>query len=129
MKKRKLKMLGSRIQTLGTKLTPTSRWGQGRKRYAPGRDARRKRVFERDRYLCRACKEHGVLTALELHSPDRYAVGYVDHYVPLAQGGADEECNQWLLCKPCHDAKSAEDSRGTIREPRDMGFLDIGGIA
>lgn len=100
-------------------------WGQGRKRYAPGRDARRERVFKRDQYMCQGCKEHGRLTSLELHSPDRNLVGYVDHWIPLAQGGEDTERNQWLLCKTCHDAKSVEDSQGIVREPRDFGCLDL----
>lgn len=36
----------------------------------------------------------------------------VDHIIPLHLGGADEDHNKQGLCKPCHDAKSAEEARG-----------------
>lgn len=79
-------------------------------------------MFKRDKFRCRKhFEEMGQLVPLELHSSDKYAVGYVDHYIPLAQGGADTEDNQWLLCKCCHDEKSVEDSQGVVREPRDFG--------
>ena len=87
----KLKILKPRVATLNTTTAATpSRFGQGRKRYAPGRDSRRKRVFKRDKFRCRKhFEEMGQLVPLEVHSSDKYAVGYVDHYIPLAQGGAD----------------------------------------
>lgn len=51
--------------------------------------------------LCVLCQEAGVVAA---------AVE-VDHIIPLHLGGADEDHNKQGLCKPCHDAKSAEEAR------------------
>ena len=119
----RLQTLKSRTTNDSSRLKPISRYGQGRSRYEPGRDSRRERVFKRDGYLCQMHKERGELLALELHSNDKHRVGYVDHYIPLAQGGPDTESNQWLLCKTCHDAKSAQDSMGVTMEPRDFGLI------
>jgi 5-methylcytosine-specific restriction protein A len=32
----------------------------------------------------------------------------VDHIIPLALGGTDEDSNTRNLCKPCHDEVTAE---------------------
>lgn len=61
----------------------------------------RNRIRARDCGLCQACKAKGVV-----------ALGVaVDHKVPLWAGGSDAESNKWLLCQPCHDAKTAEEAR------------------
>lgn len=59
----------------------------------------RQRVLLRDRGLCVACRAQGLVTVAT----------EVDHIVPLSEGGGDNESNLQSLCKPCHDAKSAED--------------------
>ncbi|MFC5641932.1 MULTISPECIES: HNH endonuclease [Kitasatospora] len=33
----------------------------------------------------------------------------VDHRTPLALGGEDTDENAWLLCRPCHRAKTRRD--------------------
>lgn len=32
----------------------------------------------------------------------------VDHIVPLTRGGSDDDSNTRVVCKPCHDAVTAE---------------------
>lgn len=120
--------LKPRARQAPNRIASATRYGLGRKRYEPGRDSRRHRVFKRDLFRCRMHWESKAeLVPLQLHSSDKHAVGYVDHWIPLDQGGPDTENNQWLLCKSCHDQKTAEDQR-TIREPRDFGAYIISNI-
>jgi 5-methylcytosine-specific restriction protein A len=48
--------------------------------------------MRKDRYLCRLCSEKG--------RPEPAVC--VDHIVPVALGGKDEESNLRALCGPCH---------------------------
>ncbi|MCE3605833.1 HNH endonuclease [Massilia sp. P8910] len=57
--------------------------------------ADRIRIRTRDCGLCQVCKRPGYL---------------VDHIKPLCEGGSDEDSNKQLLCKPCHDDKSAREA-------------------
>lgn len=58
--------------------------------------ARRFSIFKRDEYRCRLCgKSAG--TSVTLH---------VDHRVPLAKGGSNEDDNLWTLCDQCNLGKS-----------------------
>jgi len=66
---------------------------------ARGRD--RNLIRERDCGRCQVCLNKG-LTALGVA---------VDHQVPLWAGGSDDDSNKWLLCQPCHDAKSAAEAK------------------
>jgi 5-methylcytosine-specific restriction enzyme A len=64
---------------------------------------RNQRIKERDGFRCAHCGR--VSEAVD-----------VDHIVPLAKGGRDEDGNLQLLCRGpglCHDRKSAEDRRTT----------------
>lgn len=36
---------------------------------------------------------------------------FIDHIVPLWMGGRESASNRQTICKPCHDAKSAEESK------------------
>lgn len=66
--------------------------------------ATRARILIRDSYRCRAC--------------GRVVSGHranVDHIVPLAEGGTDEDSNLQTLCRPCHSVK-------TVREQRQRGM-------
>jgi 5-methylcytosine-specific restriction protein A len=96
----KLKSLRSPLQTLGASrlqsLTPAA---VERKRGSAGvRD--RNRIRQRDCGLCQQCQAAG-----------KVALGVqVDHKVPLWAGGSDEDDNKWLLCDPCHDAKTAQEA-------------------
>lgn len=76
-------------------------YGNGR----GGRPWRRKRdrVLKRDGYLCQKCKAAGRITEAT----------QIDHEIPLAEGGSDDEYNLKSICAPCHEAKSkAEAGRG-----------------
>lgn len=67
-------------------------------------------ILGRDMYLCQACKRDGRLTPLGIR-PNDHAV---DHIIPKAKGGADDESNLESLCSDCHNAKSATE-RGSGR--------------
>lgn len=80
-------------------------YGQGR----GGRPWRRKRaaVMKRDGYVCQPCKQQNRVTlATE-----------VDHVIPQAEGGTDDESNLQAICETCHKAKTAaEAARGVGRK-------------
>lgn len=96
----KLKMLKPRIATLNTDRLPVLKaCSTERKRGSAGiKD--RNRIRARDNGLCQQCLKDGCVT-----------VGSdIDHKRPLWAGGSDDEANKWLLCKPCHDAKSKREA-------------------
>jgi len=75
----------------------------------------RARVVKRDKGLCQACLAKG-----------RVTIGReVDHRVPKAecerrgwtQEQTDAESNLWLLCTPCHKAKTDRDN-GRAHRPK-----------
>lgn len=49
--------------------------------------------------LCRHCLAQGVTRAAEV----------IDHIVPLAHGGTDDDTNTQALCLSCHEAKTRSD--------------------
>ncbi|TDB26365.1 HNH endonuclease [Stenotrophomonas sp. ATCM1_4] len=82
-------------------------------RYGNGRGGRpwrrlRDRILVRDRYLCQCgeCQAGGLpLLADE-----------VDHIIPIAEGGTDEESNLQAMSSVCHAKKTAEEAgRGSRR--------------
>lgn len=75
------------------------RYGQGR----GGRPWRRKRarILARDKYCCQTCRRAARLTVAT----------QVDHIVPLAAGGSDEDDNLEGICDPCHAVKGAQDAK------------------
>ncbi|WP_370660521.1 HNH endonuclease [Massilia soli] len=96
----KLRTLGPRLATLST----------ARIKQAPGAAVERKRgsagvrdrhaIRARDCDLCQICAEQGKTT-----------IGAaVDHKVPLWAGGSDAPDNKWVLCDPCHEAKSKREA-------------------
>ncbi|WP_366523444.1 HNH endonuclease [uncultured Microbulbifer sp.] len=59
-------------------------------------------VIKRDKGLCQICLPAGVVT-----------IGtHVDHIKPKSQGGTNELSNLQLLCKPCHQRKTAQEGGG-----------------
>lgn len=59
----------------------------------------RQRILERDNYLCQSCLMQGrYVTATD-----------VDHIVPVAHGGTDDESNLQSLCHECHKVKTAKE--------------------
>ncbi|WP_444942725.1 HNH endonuclease [Microbulbifer sp. ZKSA006] len=70
--------------------------------YGPAWRRLRKPVIARDKGLCQICLLTGVAT-----------IGtHVDHITPKSQGGTDELSNLQLLCKPCHQRKTAQEGGG-----------------
>jgi len=62
--------------------------------------AKRDRILVRDAFQCRACGR--VVSG--------HAVN-VDHIVPLADGGTDEDANLQTLCRSCHGKKTRDEQR------------------
>jgi 5-methylcytosine-specific restriction protein A len=55
----------------------------------------------RDSFCCQRCKRAGQLTqATE-----------VDHIIPVAAGGTDDDGNLEAICHDCHILKGAEDAK------------------
>ena len=102
----RLTTLKSRLQTSTARLpTLTERPNvvERKRGYAGVLD--RRRIRARDGDLCQECKRQG-----------RTITGYpVDHIIPLADGGTDDDSNKETLCVPCHDAKSAREARARTR--------------
>lgn len=61
----------------------------------------RPRILERDNHLCVSCLAEGKAIAA-------YAV---DHIIPKAHGGTDDDCNLQSLCEACHDRKTALENK------------------
>jgi 5-methylcytosine-specific restriction enzyme A len=70
--------------------------------YGSSWDRLRKRILERDCGLCQQCKREGRLTAC---GGKPYSA-FVDHVVPKAEGGTDDESNLETLCATCHKSKT-----------------------
>lgn len=62
----------------------------------------RDRIMERDCGLCQTCKREGVIRMGSA----------VDHIVPKARGGTDDESNLECICEDHHRAKSAREAHG-----------------
>lgn len=59
----------------------------------------RERLFA-ENPLCVECERNGLVMLATQR----------DHVIPLAEGGTDDDDNVQGLCKPCHDAKSRQES-------------------
>ena len=68
--------------------------------YGNAWDKLREVILERDGHLCQECLRNWIYTQ----------GNHVDHITPKAEGGTDEHNNLQCLCKPCHDAKTKEES-------------------
>jgi 5-methylcytosine-specific restriction protein A len=92
----------------------TGAWDHGgrtrqQRGYGAAWDKLRKRILERDHYLCQPCLRG---------APSRITLAReVDHVLPKAKGGTDDPANLVAICTPCHRAKSAED-RGVALKSR-----------
>lgn len=65
----------------------------------------RNAIKDRDCGLCQECQRQG-----------RTTVGSeVDHIIELQDGGSDEADNKELLCRPCHEAKTAREATRRTR--------------
>lgn len=74
----------------------------------------RKRILQRDGYLCQSCLSAGRITP----------ANEVDHIKPRVRGGTDAEDNLRSLCSPCHREKSRRENpkRSTKRLCREDGW-------
>ena len=68
---------------------------------------KRDMVWIRDEALCQQCKREGRLMPLRRG----FNEGHVDHIDNRKLGGGDDLNNLELLCKPCHDKKSAKERK------------------
>lgn len=88
---------------------PRKSWAGKGSRHARGYGAEwvktAARILKRDNYLCQACKRQGKLTALKVKPRDHA----VDHIIPKARGGSEDDENLESLCAPCHAAKTARE--------------------
>lgn len=60
-------------------------------------DVLRARILQRDRHICQSC----------IKDSRPVPASTVDHIIPKAHGGTDEESNLQALCWPCHKRKTA----------------------
>lgn len=66
---------------------------------------RRKRILERDKYLCQVCLALGIVTPAT----------QVDHIVNKAAGGTDDDDNLQSICDPCHAPKTRAEALAARR--------------
>ena len=83
------------------------KWGDERRGsrhergYGSEWEVTRKRILRRDKGLCQVCLKGS------RYRPARA----VDHIIPKAEGGSDEDENLQAICKTCHDAKTTEEAK------------------
>lgn len=105
----KLSKLPPRIQPLdapkGGGWSATSTKSTTERGYGYAWQVKRKRILTRDCGLCQPCMRRGHVT------PN---CNTVDHIVNQAKGGGDNDENLQTICKTCHTAKTAAESRGMV---------------
>jgi 5-methylcytosine-specific restriction protein A len=62
----------------------------------------RKRILERDGYLCQVCLESGIIREAK----------QVDHIKNKKSGGTDDDSNLQAICIPCHKEKTRLERNG-----------------
>lgn len=79
-------------------------------------DKKRRLILQRDNGLCQPCLKGGRVSGAT----------QVDHIIPKAEGGTDDDSNLQSICVPCHKAKTATEggmkspsgrARGPARDP------------
>lgn len=83
-----------------------SRGTRHQRGYGSAWDRLRLHILERDCGLCRVCSEAGRITP----------AAQVDHIVPKAWGGTDDESNLQAICRTCHTAKTNHEKTQWRRE-------------
>ncbi|MBF6573744.1 HNH endonuclease [Nocardia farcinica] len=79
-------------------------WSREPDRYRGVSRATAARIRRRDKRTCQLCGKPG---------------WQVDHRIPVAAGGTDDDTNLWVLCDGCHQAKTqAEAAAGRARHSR-----------
>lgn len=65
-------------------------------------DKTRRRILERDAGICQQClRDHGLV----------HAGSEVDHIVPKAEGGTDDDDNLQTICRDAHRMKTQAEAR------------------
>lgn len=82
--------------------------------YGSAWDKLRLRILRRDAGLCQPCLQQGRIEQAK----------QVDHIVPKALGGTDDDDNLQAICEPCHKSKTAAES-AQVR--RGSGVDGVGG--
>ena len=110
-KKPKLTMLKPRLQAMPSRLhgeskrfSDPTRGNRHQRGYGTAWDKLRLAILARDCGLCQPCAALGRVTAGNI----------VDHKVPKARGGSDDESQLQTICAPCHQAKTLAESRGQV---------------
>jgi 5-methylcytosine-specific restriction protein A len=75
----------------------------------------RKIILDRDMGLCQPCQATGRVTLAR----------EVDHTIPKAEGGTDDQDNLQAICRACHLTKSKAEARRGV--DRGWGRSDVGG--
>ena len=73
-----------------------SRRSRHERGYGTAWDKLRIVILRRDKYLCQPCVRDGYTTTAQ----------EVDHIIPKAKGGTDDEDNLQSICTPCHKHKT-----------------------
>lgn len=68
---------------------------------------KRKRIFERDNFLCQIHLAEGKLVPVDLHGAN---AGVCDHIKPLSDGGSDSEGNLQTICQECNKNKTLSEA-------------------
>lgn len=67
----------------------------------------RKRIFERDNFLCQIHLAKNELVAVDLHGSN---AGVCDHILALEHGGTNSDSNLQTICKACDKEKTHAES-------------------
>jgi 5-methylcytosine-specific restriction enzyme A len=95
----KIRTLGTRVATAGSKLAVSGRAGST-KRMRGNAWMKRRAKWLAAHPLCEPCRKNGYVTLAE----------QVDHVVPLVNGGRDHESNFQSICVECHKQKSSTEA-------------------
>ena len=94
---------------------PVSNWALPSRKSASERGygaewkKQRARIMLRDKRLCQPCLRKALTTV----------ANEVDHIIPRARGGTEDDSNLQAICIPCHKVKTArEGSQGLSRTDR-----------
>jgi 5-methylcytosine-specific restriction protein A len=64
------------------------------------------RILERDNYLCQPCLREG----------RAHPANEVDHRIPKAKGGTDDDSNLQAIAHDCHVAKTTRENGGKPKQ-------------
>lgn len=67
-------------------------------------DKSRERVMRRDAGVCQPCLRHGAV----------HVGHHVDHRIPRARGGTDDDANLQCICRAAHRAKTDAEKHGLV---------------